>query len=185
MRIIDPTPPINLNPYAKELLNKLAGHSEAAEIVLGGGVALSHYFEYRGTVDIGAWWRESATAATRNLIQKLMKDLATEHQCSFRLRSWGDTESYELLQAGRKIFSFQVSVRTRYMDAPMAAKWSPVMIETLRDNVASKMTALVERGAPRDLRDIYELCIREISNPTECWHLWNDKNPERAVHEGR
>jgi len=57
MQDLLPTPPKNLNPLARELLESLAGHAEAAEIVLGGGVALSHYLEYRDTMDVDAWWR--------------------------------------------------------------------------------------------------------------------------------
>lgn len=185
MRNIRPTPPRNLNPYARELLEALAGHPEAAEIVLGGGVALSHYLEYRGTVDVDAWWRTEANSETRHLAQRLMEELAAKHGLNFRLRSWGDTESYELLREGQKMFSFQISTRTRYLDAPKQCDWGAVLIETLRDNVASKMTALVERGAPRDLRDVYELCTRQVLGIEECWQLWHDKNPERETQEGR
>ena len=44
-----PQAPKNLNPFSRELLESMAGHDEAAEIVIGGGVALSHYLEYRDT----------------------------------------------------------------------------------------------------------------------------------------
>jgi hypothetical protein len=54
MQNIRPKPPQNLNPFSRELLESLAGHAEAVEIVLGGGVALSHYLEYRETVDLDA-----------------------------------------------------------------------------------------------------------------------------------
>jgi len=98
---------------------------------------------------------------------------------------WGDTESYELLQDRRKVFSFQISSRTRYLDTPGDAQWAPVLIETLRDNVASKMVALVERGAPRDMRDVYELCTREMLTIDECWQLWRDKKPGMRHSHGR
>jgi hypothetical protein len=185
MRDIHPKPPQNLNPYARELLDALAGHPEASQIVLGGGVALSHYLEYRGTVDVDAWWRTDANRDTRDLAHRLMEDLAERHGLQFRLRRWGDTESYELLRDARKVFSFQISTRTRYLDPPQEGDWTPVMIETLRDNVASKMTALVERGAPRDLRDIYELCKRGVVSIEECWQLWKEKESGREAEEGR
>jgi hypothetical protein len=38
--------------------------------------------------------------------------------------------------------------------------------------VASKMVALVERGAPRDFRDIYALCRADLTTPHDCWALW-------------
>jgi hypothetical protein len=100
-------------------------------------------------------------------------------------RRWGETESFELLQGQGKVFSFQISSRTQYLDEPRLARWTPVLIETLRDNGASKMIALVERGAPRDLRDIYELCQREMLTVAECWQLWRDRNPGRDDREGR
>ena len=57
-----PQPPDNLHPFSRELLESLTGHSEAAEIVIGGGVALSHYLQYRDTVDLDAWWRAEPRA---------------------------------------------------------------------------------------------------------------------------
>ncbi len=45
MQTIQPKPPKNLHPLSSELLDALAGHEEAAEIVLGGGVALSPYLD--------------------------------------------------------------------------------------------------------------------------------------------
>jgi len=38
--------------------------------------------------------------------------------------------------------------------------------------VASKVVALVERGAPRDFRDIHALCRAGLTTPQECWELW-------------
>ena len=34
------------------------------------------------------------------------------------------------------------------------------------------MVALVERGAPRDFRDIFALCQAGLTTPEECWALW-------------
>ncbi len=185
MRDIQPTAPTNLNAYARELLESFAGQQAAAEIVLGGGVALSHYLEYRGTVDLDAWWRTGVNNNTRELARQSMQTIAAKHGLNYVVRSWGDTESHELLRGARKVFSFQISTRTRYLDIPLTAGWTPVMIETLRDNVASKMTALVERGAPRDLRDVHELCTRQLLSTDECWKLWLAKNPGSDTRDGR
>lgn len=181
---LKPQTPKNLNLLARELLESLAGHPEAAEIVLGGGVALSHYLEYRDTVDVNAWWRVQPEPAVFVLVEQCMKSLAERHGLSYRHRKWGETESLELLRGSQKQFSFQISKRTLYLDQAISAEWQPVWIETLRDNVGSKMTALVERGAPRDLRDIFELCTRCFITKEECWQLWCIKNPERDPREG-
>ena len=37
------------------------------------------------------------------------------------------------------------------------------------------MVALVERGAPRDVRDIYALCHAGLTTPQECWDLWRQR----------
>ena len=34
------------------------------------------------------------------------------------------------------------------------------------------MVALVERGAPRDLRDVYTVCTAGIVDVGGCWQLW-------------
>jgi hypothetical protein len=34
------------------------------------------------------------------------------------------------------------------------------------------MIALIERGAPRDFRDIRALCAAGIVQPAQCWDLW-------------
>ena len=185
MRDVSPTVPKHLNPYARELLEAFAGHAAASEIVIGGGVALSHYLEYRGTVDLDAWWRDGISADTRRLAHRAMEALAQRHGFRFQLRAWGETESYELLDGTQKVFSFQIGTRTRYLDAPRRAHWTPVHIETLRDNVASKMTALVERGAPRDLRDIHALCAQGLLTIEGCWQLWTGKHPDCDPREGR
>lgn len=43
----------------------------------------------------------------------------------------------------------------------------------------------MERGAPRDLMDIYELCTRELLTAKECWQLWSDKSLGLDIQEGR
>jgi hypothetical protein len=179
-----PVPPKNLNPFARELLERLSGHEDAAGIVIGGGVALSHYLEYRGTVDLDAWWLGEPNETTITLVEKHMREMGTLLGLEYRRRRWGETESLELLRGGRKEFSFQISRRTLYLDAALPAKWQPVSIETLRDNVASKMTALVERGAPRDLKDIYHLCHCGLVTVEECWQLWKVKNPQHESPVG-
>ena len=37
------------------------------------------------------------------------------------------------------------------------------------------MVALVERGAPRDFRDVYALCQANLTTPDECWQLWRKR----------
>jgi len=37
-----PTPPATLGTYAREVLDYLAGYEAASDIVIGGGIALTH-----------------------------------------------------------------------------------------------------------------------------------------------
>jgi hypothetical protein len=37
------------------------------------------------------------------------------------------------------------------------------------------MVALVERGAPRDFRDIHAVCQAKLINPVECWQWWQQR----------
>lgn len=178
-----PTPPSRLGAFAREVLEFLAGHDEAAEIVIGGGVALAHYIDYRDTFDLDAWWAVAPTGPANKLLDEAMQAVAARHGLTCSRRAWGETVSLELLDGQRKVFSLQIAPRDRYLDATLEAAWPPVRIETLRDNVASKMTALVERGAPRDLRDIHEVCRRGLVTDAECWQLYTQKNPGYAVHE--
>lgn len=180
-----PTPPERLHPFARALLESLAGHPEAAEIVIGGGVALSHYLEYRDTVDLDAWWKTEPRAAVLALLEETMRAIASRSGLGYHRRSWGETESLELLRDGIKLFSFQISRRTLALDEAIPSRWQPVGIETLRDNVGSKMTALVQRGAPRDFLDIYQLCTRGVMTLSDCWAAFTAKNPGVAIDEAK
>jgi hypothetical protein len=84
-----PHPPLSLNAFAKELLDLLAGHPEAAEIVIGGGVALAHYLDYRDTVDLDAWWRTAPVEAAERLMAGSMRAIADRHGLEFKQRAWG------------------------------------------------------------------------------------------------
>jgi len=178
-----PIPPTNLSVYAREVLDLLASHPAAADIVLGRGVALAHYLNYRDTHDLHAWWTSGPTPAADQLLGEVMQAVAAKHGFTLSRRSWGETTSLELIDGQRKVFSLQIASRDRWLDAPVEAAWPPVRIETLRDNAASKMTALVERRAPRDLRDIHQLCDRGLMSVDDCWTLYREKNPSCAERD--
>ena len=177
MSLPRPTPPSRLGIYAREVLELLAGHEAAAEIVIGGGIALAHYVDYRDTFDLDAWWAVAPTAPANALLDEAMQAVAKRHGMRCVRRSWGETVSLEIVEGNRKVFSLQIAPRDRYLDATLEAGWPPIRIETLRDNVASKMNALVNRGAPRDLRDIYEVCRRGLLSAPQCWQFYEAKNP--------
>src|SRR5205085_6108341 len=54
--------------------------------------------------------------------------------------------------------------------------WPPIQIETLADNIGSKMNALVDRGAPRDFLDIRAIVQQGLMAASQCWDFWARKN---------
>ncbi len=57
----------------------------------------------------------------------------------------------------------------------------PILIETLGDNLAAKMNALVFRGAPRDFRDVHDVVQAGLATVSDCWCLWQAENPSAAM----
>jgi len=155
----------------------------AARIVLGGAFALKHYLDYRTTHDCDAWWDRAATRdERRGIIAAVREALARLNPAAEILgENWGDVDSLKIIEGGRAVFSFQIADRAVQMDPYIESGWGGVRIETLRDNLGSKMCALVERGAPRDFRDIYEAAQRLRWTPVGLWELWRTKNPDRSV----
>ncbi|MSR19739.1 MAG: hypothetical protein EXR91_01990 [Gemmatimonadetes bacterium] len=162
---------------ATEILNALTGFPEAGELVLGGYFALSQYADYRTTNDLDAWWRTGKSERTMACLRQVIGEVAARFDLSLSQREWGETVSFELSQRDRKVFSFQVALRSVELEPPMDSRWSPVLVESLADNVGSKMNALVQRGAPRDFMDIREVIVRGIASVAQCWQWWAGKNP--------
>ncbi|MBV8067517.1 MAG: nucleotidyl transferase AbiEii/AbiGii toxin family protein [Candidatus Eremiobacteraeota bacterium] len=178
--MIEPKVPASLDPLAREILEQLRGDARVANVVLGGGIALAHYVEYRPTRDIDAWWGTARMEEARVAIASAVKAVAERHGLGVRQRSWGETLSYEIMdmQENRVVFAFQIAPRDIQLEEPRPSEWSPLLLETLTDNLGSKMNALVDRGAPRDFLDIYELMARGLYTPQDCWSIWQRKNPD-------
>jgi hypothetical protein len=168
--------PSQLDPLAEKLLARLSGFPESSEIVLGGYFALKHYLDYRRTHDIDAWWRTRANPTTTSTIEKVMRELAQADGLTFVQRSFGDTVSFELLREGKRVFSFQIAVRSVELEPPTTSPWPPILIETLADNIGAKMNALVDRGAPRDFADIRRITDAGLATIEQCWNFWGKKN---------
>lgn len=149
------------------------------KISLGGALGLLHYLDYRPTHDVDAWWDASATAEDQRQVIQLLETMLDSFG-QVQTRAWGDVVSVELLQQGRVVFSFQacaergrsIARRSVQLEPSAPAPWTNVLLDSFPDLVASKMVALVERGAPRDFRDIHALCQASLTTPRECWDLW-------------
>ena len=65
MKTIQPKQPNHLSPYAKACLEALVNANLADCISLGGAFGFFHYFDYRPTHDVVAWWSETVTNAEK------------------------------------------------------------------------------------------------------------------------
>jgi len=167
------------------VLQKLAALPGVENIVLGGYFALRRFVDYRTTHDIDAWWRARSDPAAEASIRLAMLEIAAANALSLSERRFGETASFELHRGHIKVFSFQISVRSIELETPGPSRWPPILIETLADNVASKMNALVNRGSPRDFLDIYYLVRKPVLSMSECWKLWSQKNPGAQLESGK
>ena len=152
-------------------MQALAQRGFGDKLSLGGGLGLLHYLDYRPTHDVDAWWDEDATPQARQAIMRVIEETLRSWG-EVDVRSWGEVTSIELSQAGEKVFSFQIARRSAQLEPSGRAPWVNVKLDSLSDLVASKMVALVERGAPRDFRDIHAVCMADLLTPGECWQLW-------------
>ncbi len=75
------------------------------------------------------------------------------------------------------------------MNPPQWLSWVHVHLDSLEDLLASKMVALVERGAPRDFVDIFHVCREGLAAPGRCWELWRKRQEmsgsDTASHRAR
>lgn len=187
MKNIQPQQPSHLSPYARACLDALVKADLAKHISLGGAFGLFHYLDYRTTHDVDAWWSDMVTESQIQNVVNTLKTVLSEFG-SVNVRSWGDVVSVELFENGKAVFSFQIAARSSRLQESIPAGWINVPLDSLSDLVASKMVALVERGAPRDFLDIYSLCKAGLLSADECWTLWrkrqdisgNDIDPSRA-----
>ena len=171
MAVLTPRRPKHISEYAVACLEALVAHGLADRISLGGALGLLHYLDYRPTYDADAWWAADVSREERKQVVDVLES-TLQASGQVRVRSWGDVVTVELAQGGATVFSFQIARRSAQLEAPALAPWIAVPLDSFADLVASKMVALVERGAPRDLRDIYMLCQAKLVEPATCWDLW-------------
>jgi Nucleotidyl transferase AbiEii toxin, Type IV TA system len=180
-----PQKPADLNPFAVAFLEELQTLPEAEEFVLGGYFALKHYIDYRQTGDIDAWWRFREQTDALAAARRAFSAVAKRFGYTVRERTWGETISLEAFDGDGRAFSFQVAVRSIEIEPPIPSPWGRFRIETLDDNVASKMVALVSRGAPRDFVDIKSVVDASLISVARCWELWSAKEPGVGLDEAR
>jgi len=141
---------------------------------LGGAFGLAHYYEYRSTHDVDAWWTAEAGMEDQQQVVRAIREALSPFG-AVQVRTWGEVVSGELRQAERVVFGFQIASRSAQLRPSQPTPWIDVFLDSLEDLIASKMVGLIERGAPRDFRDIYTLCQAGVTTPEECWALWRER----------
>jgi hypothetical protein len=168
---MEPRKPKHLSEYARRCLEALQEAGLGRAVSIGGAMGLLHYLDYRDTHDVDAWWTISAGDEDRKRVLSAVSD-ALAKLGEVRQRAWGDVASIDLRREGKTVFNFQVAFRSAQLEPTLMAPWVEVCLDSLNDVVASKMVALVERGAPRDFRDIFAVCRAALLSPRQCWGLW-------------
>ena len=184
---MEPKRRTNIPPYSDICLRALHEQNLGSKISLGGAFGLMHYFEYRSTYDVDAWWDPSATGEDQRQVTSLLENTLRTFG-EVHTRSWGDVVSIELKSDSKKVFTFQIARRSAQLEPSVPSPWYDIPLDSLNDLVANKMVALVERGAPRDFLDIYHLCQEGLYTSEQCWQLWqkrqqlaaSDKSATRA-----
>jgi len=172
--MIQPHRPAHMPDYATTCLQALAEAGLGDRISIGGALGLMHYLDYRSTHDVDAWWVQSSTTQEQERVVGAI-EAALQPFGQVRRRTWADVVSIELVSGNQTIFSFQIAQRSAQLQPPAPAPWTTVLLDSFPDLVASKMVALVERGAPRDFRDIYTLCQAGLTTSVQCWRLWRER----------
>jgi len=173
--VIEPKLPKEISPFARSCIDALAVHDLGRHLSIGGAFGLAHYHEYRATHDLDAWWRQPVSREERDAVVAVLTG-ALESFGIVRTRAWGDVVSVELEQGGKTVFSFQIAHRSAQIDAPIEGLWPGGLgLDSFDELVANKMSALIERGAPRDFRDIHSLCEAGLCNAARCWQLWETR----------
>ncbi len=168
---LQPHRPQQISEHAEACLQALSAQGLGKTISLGGALGLAHYYEYRPTNDVDAWWMPEVTGKERQQVVQAIQD-ALRPFGAVRVRTWGDVISVELRREGRAVFSFQVAHRSAQLAPPQPLPWLDAWLDSFPDLLAAKMVALVERGAPRDFRDIFTLCHAGVTTAEQCWALW-------------
>lgn len=160
--------------YTTSCLEALSQAGLGAVLSLGGAFGLLHYWDYRSTHDVDGWWRTGSSSQERALVIALLEATLAAYG-EVRTRRWGEVVSVELREDNRTVFSFQIAERSAQLEEPVVVEWSGIPIDSLPDLIASKMNALIERGAPRDFRDIYTVCHAGLVTSQRCWALWQQR----------
>ncbi len=106
-KLDQPQRPAWVSESARACLDALSASGLGRFVCIGGAFGLAHYFEYRETHDVDAWWVESIASEERDNVLRLLERTLRRFG-NVKTRAWGDVVSVELQQQGKTVFSFQI-----------------------------------------------------------------------------
>jgi len=172
--------PQRVSSYTEASLTAIMTCPSGSKVSLGGAFGLAHYHEFRTTNDIDAWWNDDCPSQDKAAVLQTVHHALSQFGPVIQRRH-GDVVSVELQENGRIIFSFQIAQRDALLAPTKDSPWPPVQLDSFEDLLAAKMTALIERGAPRDFIDIHEMCRAGITDIETCWRTWRQREEARGV----
>src|SRR5438309_1969607 len=126
---VRPSRPTTLTPLIEAVLESLGREPLSANLILGGGVALKHYDDFRPTNEIHAWWAAGSSSPTLERLGVVLERVANAHGDELEHRKFGATDSFEFRKGGKKKFSFQIAVRDVSLEPPLQSPWPPLLLE--------------------------------------------------------
>lgn len=175
-----PIRPSSLTAYMLACLEAVRDCGCGHAVSIGGAIGLSHYHEYRSTKDVDAWWTADISEAEQRRVIGAIDSVLSRYG-RVEERRFGDVVSIELAVEGQVQFSFQIARRSALLRPPRDSPWPPILLDSLDDLIASKMSALIDRGAPRDFLDIHQCCEQGLCAVADCWNLWQEREGKRGV----
>jgi predicted nucleotidyltransferase component of viral defense system len=175
----------NISEHAVFVLNEIA-LSPITDLCIVGGVALNHYVSYRKTRDIDTTWINGEPSQdTLTKLDKISQKLAKEFKLNYKRNTSSYVESFNFYKEDQKVFNIDCSIRNTYkhgknLKSPEKTQ-NGIAVESLHDNILSKISALIDRGVPRDITDTLEIVRKtgisfdEIMKNAADFYGWNGK----------
>ena len=173
----------DLEGLQQAMLEELGRLPNAEQFILGGGVALNELLPPpRATKDVDAWWRQGKSLELIAQAFGACRRAAAPFHLDVQRINHGDVDAFDFIDGEKKkVFSFQIALRDVALGEPSTSRFGALSIESLQDNLASKMSALVSRGAPRDFIDVKRAVDAGVFSVDDLWSLWKKTNPERGI----
>lgn len=181
-----------ISKYATFILTEIQ-KDPIDELCIVGGVALNHYIPYRTTDDLDtSWINGKPNLNTLRKLEIIGNKLSKEYNLIMKKEDNNTVNSFNFFnKQDEKVFSIDCSIRSKFVEKKLIKPLNPsiqgIQVESLYDNITSKVTALIERGIPRDITDTIEIIKKTnisfeviMTNLTN-YYKWSDKEKSQKL----